>query len=218
MSRQQFLSPIPQMETPGKLKYIWLRNRKKSFPHRHFGSPDPSGKLTDRSCEARTLQVSSESPELAVGLEGVGPIPLTHLIYHSGKPQPRLWVRPLALSRESWAVGVSESCSEHLQAYLAPCSRTLDLMLPYWKKETAGSWRRPAETQGDWAHCLSQSWCWLVRACTHLKLREWQWRIFFPGFALGKRISVPERTTARTKLYPAAAAGFCLAAPSPNNK
>lgn len=80
----------PQMETPGKLKHIWLRNKKEILSLPSLQEPDPSGELTGQSYEARTLQVSSESPVLAVEGWRVGPMPLTHLIYHSEPPSPRL--------------------------------------------------------------------------------------------------------------------------------
>lgn len=48
---------------------------------------DPLGELTEQSCEARTLQVSIENPELAVEARRVGPMYFTHLILPLHSPR-----------------------------------------------------------------------------------------------------------------------------------
>ena len=133
-------------------------------------------------------------------------------------PSPGCESRPLALSRESRAVSVSEKAAANISKPTWPLAAGLgsDAAILKRRKQPApdADLLRPRGTERTASHL---PWRWLGRACMHLKLRERQWRDFCSK-PRGKRISIPERTTAKTKLYPAAAAGFCLAAPSPNNK
>lgn len=192
------------METPGKLKYIWLRNRKKSFSHCHFGSLTLQVNWTDRVVRLDFASFQWE-PELVQRAGELVPS-LSPTSSTTWNPQPRVVVEATGtLQRELSRGRIWEGCSEHLQAYLAPCSSDFgsDAAILKRRKQPApdADLLRPRGTE----RTASPSPV-LVGMSLHASQVAWMTVEGFFFQTARKRISVPERTTAKTKLYPAAAA------------